>query len=84
MSFILYVMEDKDSFDFHGHSDGILLLLIKCVYCLEKWELKISIFSLKSVIGGITCIFLFRNVFNLDQCVLGLVLGYKNLFATFA
>ena len=29
-------MEDKDSFDFHGHSDGILPLLIKCVYCLEK------------------------------------------------
>ena len=29
-------MEDKDSFDVRGHSDGILLLLIKCVHCLEK------------------------------------------------
>ena len=29
-------MEDKDSFDFRGHSDGILLLLIKGVHCLEK------------------------------------------------
>ena len=29
-------MEDKDSFDFRGHSDGILLLLIKGVNCLEK------------------------------------------------
>ena len=29
-------MEDKDSFDFHGHSDGILPLLIKGAYCLEK------------------------------------------------
>ena len=29
-------MEDKDSFDFCGHSDGILLLLIKGVHCLEK------------------------------------------------
>ena len=29
-------MDDKDSFDFRGHSDGILLLLIKGVHCLEK------------------------------------------------
>ena len=29
-------MEDKDSFDFREHSDGILLLLIKDVHCLEK------------------------------------------------
>ena len=29
-------MEDKNSFDFRGHSDGILLLLIKGKYCLEK------------------------------------------------
>ena len=29
-------MEDKNSFDFFGHSDGILLLLIKSVHCLEK------------------------------------------------
>ena len=29
-------MEDKDSFDFRGNSDGILLLLIKGVHCLEK------------------------------------------------
>ena len=29
-------MEDKDSFDFRGHSDGMLLLLIKSVHCLEK------------------------------------------------
>ena len=44
-------MEDKDSFDFRGHSDGILLLLIKGVHCLEKWELKIPAFCLKSVIN---------------------------------
>ena len=37
-------MEDKDSFDFRGHSDIIFLLLITGVHCLEKWELKISIF----------------------------------------
>ena len=37
-------MEDKDSFDFCGHSDGNLLLLIKGVHYLEKWELKISAF----------------------------------------
>ena len=29
-------MEDKDSFDFRGHSDGILLLLIKGAHCLKK------------------------------------------------
>ena len=29
-------MEDKDSFDFRRHSDGILLLLIKGVHCLEN------------------------------------------------
>ena len=29
-------MENKDSFDFRGHSDAILLLLIKGVHCLEK------------------------------------------------
>ena len=29
-------MEDNDSFDIRGHSDGILLLLIKGVHCLEK------------------------------------------------
>ena len=44
MSFIPKVIEDKDSFDFRGHSDGILLLLIQGVHCLEKWELKISAF----------------------------------------
>ena len=36
MSFISKVMQDKDSFDFSGDSDGILLLLIKGVHCLEK------------------------------------------------
>ena len=37
MSFISKVMEDKDSFDFCGYSDGILLVLIKgVVHCLEK------------------------------------------------
>ena len=29
-------MEDKDSFDLRGHSDGILLLLIKGEHCLVK------------------------------------------------
>ena len=29
-------MEDKNSFDFHGHSDGILLVLFISVHCLEK------------------------------------------------
>ena len=80
-------MEDKDSFDFRGHSDGILLLLIKGVHFLEKWELKISAFCLKSVINllsrkicGITGIFLsFKNVSNMDQYVLGLVLE-SNIF----
>ena len=84
-------MEHKDSFDFLGHSNGILLLLITGVHCLEQWELKISAFCLKSVInlllwkiGGITGIFLlFKNVFNMYQYVLGLVLGSNNLFATF-
>ena len=68
-----------------------LLLLIKVVHCLEKWELKILAFCVKSVInllswktGGIMGIFLlFKNVFNMDQYVFGLVLGSKNLFATF-
>ena len=50
MSFISKVMEDKDSFDFRGHSDRILRLLIKAVHCLEL-ELKISAFCLKSVIN---------------------------------
>ena len=36
LSFISKVMEDKDSFGFCGYSDGILLLLIKGVHCLEK------------------------------------------------
>ena len=36
MSFILKEMEDKNSLDFHGHSDGLLLLLIKRVHYLEK------------------------------------------------
>ena len=88
MSFILKVTEDKGSFDFCGHSDGILMLLIKGAHCLEKWELKISAFCLKSVInllswkiGGITGIFLlFKNVFNVDQYVLGLALVPNNFF----
>ena len=29
-------MEDKDSFNFRGHSDGTLLLLINDGHCLEK------------------------------------------------
>ena len=35
MSFISKVMEDKDSSDFRGHSNGILLLLIKVnkIFC---------------------------------------------------
>ena len=84
-------MEDKDSNDFCGHSDGILPLLTKGVHCLEKWELKISAFSLKPVInllsweiGRITGIFLlFKNVFNMKQYVSGQMLGSNNLFATF-
>ena len=51
MSFISKVMDDKDSFDFRGHSDGILLLLFKGVHCLEKWEIMISAICLKSVIN---------------------------------
>ena len=50
MVLISKVMEDKDSFDFCGHSDGILLLLIKGVHYLEKSEFKISAFCLKFVI----------------------------------
>ena len=29
-------MKDKDLFDVFGYSDGILLLLIKDIHCLEK------------------------------------------------
>ena len=29
-------MEDKDSFDFHRHSEGLLLLLFISVHCLES------------------------------------------------
>ena len=47
MSFISKVMGDKDSFDFRGHSDGILLLLFVSKHCSEKLELKISAFGLK-------------------------------------
>ena len=91
MSFIPKVIEDNDSFDSRGHSDRILLLLIKGVHCLEKWELKISAFCLKSVIyllswriDGITgIILLFKNVFSMDQYVLGLVLGSNIFFVTF-
>ena len=28
-------MEDKDSLDFQGHSDEILLVLFTSLYCLE-------------------------------------------------
>ena len=93
MSFISKVIENKDSFDLREHADGILLLLIKGEHCSEKWELKISVSCLKSVIyllswkiGGITgnnIFLLFRKVFNMDQYVLGLVLGSNNLFTTF-
>ena len=60
-------------------------MLIKVVHCLEKWELKILAFCLFPwKIGGITGIFLsFKNVFNMDQYVLGLVLGSNKFFATF-
>ena len=47
MSFISKVMGDKDSFDFRGHSDGILELLFVSKHCSEKLELKISAFGLK-------------------------------------
>ena len=47
MSFILKVMADKNSFDLRGHSDGILLLLIKGVYFLEN----VSAFCLKFLIN---------------------------------
>ena len=50
MALISKVMEDKDLFDFCGHYDGILLLLIKGVHYLEKLEFKISAFCLKFVI----------------------------------
>ena len=91
MPLISKVMEDRDSFDFRELSDWILLLLITVVHSLEKWELNISVFCVKSVInllswetGGIVGIFLlFKNVFNMDQYVLRQVLGSKNLFATF-
>ena len=36
MSFFSNLIEDKDSFDLHEYSDGIVLLLIKDEYCLEK------------------------------------------------
>ena len=36
MSFISKAMEDKDSFDFHGDSDGYLLLLFISLHCLLK------------------------------------------------
>ena len=77
-----------DSIDFRGYSDGIMPLLTKGVHCLG---LKTSAFRLKSVInllswkiGGITGVFLlFKNVFNMDQYVLRLVLGSNNPSATF-
>ena len=50
MLFISKVIEDKDSFDLLGYSNGILLMLIKGEHYLEKWELKISAFCLISVI----------------------------------
>ena len=86
MSYISKVMQDKDSFDFHGHSNGILPLPLISVHCLEKWELTISAFGLKLIInlfswkiGGITGMFLlFKNFFNMDQNDISLVLGSKN------
>ena len=48
MSFISTVMDDKDSFDFLGYSDGILPLISKDVHGLG---LKTSAFCLKSVIN---------------------------------
>ena len=50
MQFISKVIGDTDSVDLRDDSHGILLLLIKGDHCLEKWELKISVFCLKPVI----------------------------------
>ena len=44
-------MVEKDSFDFCRHSNGILLALFRRVRCLEKGELKILVFCLKSTIN---------------------------------
>ena len=51
MQILKEVIEDKDSFDFRGHSDGILLLLFIRVHCLEKWELNISVFCLSNFVS---------------------------------
>ena len=47
-------MEDKDSFDFRGHADEILLLLIKGIHCLYNFRIKDFSFCLKSVINLIS------------------------------
>ena len=64
------------------------MLLIKGAHCLERWEsalyLKSVINLLSWKIGGINGIFLLlKNVFNMDQYVLGLVLRSSNFFAAF-
>ena len=82
-------MEDKDSFDFRGHADEILLLLIKGVHCLENFRIKDFSFLFKicnkfNIMKNWRNIFLlFKNVFNMDQYVLGIVLGSDNFLATF-
>ena len=82
---------EDDFFGIKGKSDGIVLLLSINKHCFAKKELKISLFSLKSVInllswksGGIQGIFLpFKRVFNRVQKHLGLVGGSDNFFEIF-
>ena len=74
-----------------GKSDGNVLPLSINEHCFAKKELRISLFSLKSVInllswksGSIQGIFLpFERVFNRIQKHLGLADGSDNFFETF-
>lgn len=67
MSFISKIMKDKYPFDFQGHSEFIWLVLFLSAHYLEKWELNIPAFCLKSIINlfswkgsGVTGIFLLK------------------------
>ena len=87
MSLLENCIESRRLFVSWGRLVGKTLLLLKREHWFTKKWLNNSAFSLKSVTnlfswkrGGMQGIFLlFKNVFNIDQYVFGLVRGSANL-----